>query len=411
MFAAGFRAGLSDDLAPRVPVALFSIGFLAVFFWLLRREFSLGVAASATMILATSGMWLAYSGIGVTDIPMSGLFGLAALCILRWTSTGERRYVNGAAAALGLAFLAKSGPPLVLALPALWFGRDKWRDLFRARPLLLFLVIALPWYILCYLRNGREFVQVLFVQQQFQRITSPILKHVQPWWFYFKWLPAALFPWTPLLGLLGVRSVYSDRRVRYLAVTVAWGLLFFSISPNKLPGYILPLLPPLAILAAIGLDQVRTAGRILAAICAVACCAFPLAVKMLPVWMSKDSASLGPTPIWLGIAALAVAAGILFVRNRTAAIATVAVLACTGYLTIKVEDFPAIDAEATARPLAHALKGSGVAACVKIDVPRDLRYGLNYYTEIPLPDCGDHPHGARIDYRQHRLLVEPGPGQ
>ncbi len=79
MTATGFKLGLGPDLAPRLPVALLSVAFLA-FFWLqLRRIFDESVAACATAILATSAGWLAYSHVAVTDLPLSALFSAAIL--------------------------------------------------------------------------------------------------------------------------------------------------------------------------------------------------------------------------------------------------------------------------------------------------------------------------------------------
>src|SRR5690348_16232065 len=63
IIAAGFRAGLSNDIAPRVPVALFSVAFLVAFCWIVRREFGATVAAYSTMMLATAFLWIAYSEI------------------------------------------------------------------------------------------------------------------------------------------------------------------------------------------------------------------------------------------------------------------------------------------------------------------------------------------------------------
>src|SRR2546426_5946787 len=54
MEGAAFRAGLSEDLAPRLPVALTSVAFLILFYWVLRRELGDPAAGFATAILATS---------------------------------------------------------------------------------------------------------------------------------------------------------------------------------------------------------------------------------------------------------------------------------------------------------------------------------------------------------------------
>ena len=83
MTAAGFKAGLDQDLAPRLPVALVSVGFLIYFFIALRREFDERVAFYATAILATSAGWLAFSHVAVTDLPMSAAFAAAMLIAMR----------------------------------------------------------------------------------------------------------------------------------------------------------------------------------------------------------------------------------------------------------------------------------------------------------------------------------------
>jgi 4-amino-4-deoxy-L-arabinose transferase-like glycosyltransferase len=411
LIAGGFRLGLSNDLAPRVPVALLSVGFLIAFFWMLRREFGIVPAAYSTTILATTGGWIALSEIGVTDIPMATMFGLALLFTLPWLRTGDRRWLNAAAVALGFAFLAKSTPPLFLYLPVAWFGRGRWRDLLRPAPWLLFLLIAAPWHVICALRNGPIFMRTLFWQQQIERFISPSLQHVQPWWFYVKLLPATFFPWTPMVALLFRRDLYSDRRLQFLMATAIWVLVFFSASTNKLPTYLLPMLPPFAIVAGVALDRAQLAGRVVIALSALLCFAFPVVITKLPSMMSRNPQAASPgMPMALAVGALLVLAAVCFIRNRAISIALAALLAGAGYVWIKAEAFPYLDAAATARPVAHRILVAGLPVCVKRDVPRDWRYGLNYYTEAPLPDC-DRVTDRRwfVDFRDHELIAElPG---
>ena len=59
-----------------------------------------------------------------------------------------------------------------------------WRRWFLSWPILAFGVVALPWYILCTLRNGLDFLYILFIQHQFDRFRTDALQHAQPWWFY-----------------------------------------------------------------------------------------------------------------------------------------------------------------------------------------------------------------------------------
>jgi 4-amino-4-deoxy-L-arabinose transferase-like glycosyltransferase len=405
MVAAGFRLGLSNDLAPRVPVALLSIGFLIAFFCLVRREFGTPSAAYATTILATAGGWLALSQIAVTDIPMATMFGMALLFALPWLRSGDRRWLNAAAIALGAAVLAKSAPPLILALPALWFGRERCRDLFRPAPLLLFLLVASPWHVVCAMRNGSIFLRTLVWQQQIERFISPSLQHVQHWWFYAWMLPAGFFTWIPVLGLLFRRDLYSDRRLQFLLATALWGLVFFSASTNKLPTYLLPLMPPIAVVAGVALDRAQIGGRIVVALSALLCCAFPVLVMKLPGIMSRNPQAAAPgMPQALTFILLLGLAAVCVVRDRATAVAMVALLAGIGYIWVKAATFPFIDQAATARPVWQQIRSIDGPLCVK-ELPRDWRYGLNYYTEKPLPDCWQTPALHTYLYYQDRRVL------
>ena len=121
--------------------------------------------------------------------------------------------------------------------------------------MLAFSLCSLPWYLLCLIRNGSEFPRVFFVEQQFARFGSSALQHVQPWWFYLPILPLLLYPWFPVLALTprGLAGPERDARLRLLAVVVVFGFVFFSAAVNKLPGYLLPLLPLVCTVMGFGL--------------------------------------------------------------------------------------------------------------------------------------------------------------
>ncbi len=184
LVAAGNLLGLGGELAPRLPIALVSVAFLLFFYRMLRAEFGASAALTATIILGTSTAWVAFSHAAVTDLPMSAAFSAAMLLGLRWLSSGDRRYVAGAAFLLGLAVLAKGLVPLALSLPLFWAGRKRLKDWVRPLPLAAFLVAAAPWYILCALQNGQVFVQEFFWKHHFARFSNGVLLHPGPFWYY-----------------------------------------------------------------------------------------------------------------------------------------------------------------------------------------------------------------------------------
>ena len=390
MTGAGFKLRLGPDLAPRLPVALLSVAFLVFFWWRLRTEWDERTASCATAMLATSAGWQAYSHVAVTDLPLAAFFSAAVLLSLSWLARGERKTLPAAAACLGLAALAKGLVPIVLFLPVWAIGWKRLRDWLRPGPLAAFAVCALPWYILCTIRNGGEFLRVFFVEQQFGRFSSSALQHVQPWWFYVPMMLLLLFPWFPLLAFPRVAFSMDGRRdprVRALAAVVVFGLIFFSAAVNKLPGYLIPLMPGAFVLLGIGLA--RTERPVLAVTLSIALLGLlPAISDAAPQALASRRVSLSDLPsntaaIWVVAAAVAG-----FLSARFAA-RFAPLLAAAAFLWFQLATFPRFDVEASARPI--WLRDQ--PQCVQ-GGSRDMQYGMSYYAGRRLPACEVTGSGA-----------------
>jgi 4-amino-4-deoxy-L-arabinose transferase-like glycosyltransferase len=367
-------------------VALLSLIFLVFFWWRLRTEWSARVASCSTAMLAASAGWLAYSHVAVTDLPLAAFFSAAVMLSMPWIARQERKLLPAAAACLGLATMAKQLVPLVLFLPLLAIGWRKLRDWLRPAPLIAFAVCALPWYILCTLRNGSEAPRVLFIQQTFSRFSSAALQHVQPWWFYFPILLLLLYPWFPLLVLFPARPA-RDPRLRALVAIVVFGFVFFSASLNKLPGYLLPLMPAVFALMGIRLDLVKRSGVLIVGPVALMAL-LPYISRIAPAVLAHGFRSVQirwQEPLFWLIAG-GIAGGILSLLGTkfgaTFAAGAAAALAGVGFLWFQVATFPKFDAAASARPMWLA----GHPQCAP-NLTRTLLYGLSYYAEKQLPPC------------------------
>jgi 4-amino-4-deoxy-L-arabinose transferase-like glycosyltransferase len=397
MTGAAFRLGLGEDLAPRLPVALLSVAFLGFYWWALSREFGCRAASLSAMVLGTSAAWIGFSQAGVTDLPLTATFSAAMLLALPWIGKRDERFLPVASALLGAAALAKGLVPIALAAPAVL--RWRWaRDLMRARVIVPFLVVAGPWYALCYARNGWPFVEEFFVKHHFGRFASAELMHVQPWWFYLTRLPLLMVPWLPLLALLFRRSNVEDPRRRFLTVWALFGLALFSASTNKLPGYVLPLLPAIAALAGLALDELADARRWLAA-CAVLLTAFPAAGPVFAYasaneWDSAPKIAFHWT--WLLPAIPLVASWLLERRGRrVAAVLCIATGVTAGIVYLKVRSEPEMARVATARQLAHEVGLHPGEVCLG-SIKRDWQYGLAYYLGTVLPSCEANPRRLQV---------------
>jgi len=380
--AAGFRLGLGPELAPRLPVAILSAWFLLFYFFRLRREFGERAAWFSFLMLATSGGWLAYSHVAVTEIPLATMFCGSMLLALPWVRSGGRRGLVFGGVLLGLAVLAKGLVPLVLALPLFWVGRRRWRDLLTF--CLTTGAVAAPWYVACYWQNGWPFIDVLFIQHHLGRFVSAELQHAQPWWFYLPVIAGLLCPWAPMLVGIGKVEWQEPRRL-LLLLWFAFGLLFFSASTNKLPGYVLPLLPAAA--ALIGIRMATAPIRFVLPLSVLLMALGPVAAAVLPAAIASGLSRASAADVWWPgvVAAVLCAAGIAWWERRdfpAAMDGSVLAVAC-GMVWLIGVSFPAINLAASARPLWE----SGVRC--QNDHLRGVRYGLNYYAGRELPACGE----------------------
>jgi 4-amino-4-deoxy-L-arabinose transferase-like glycosyltransferase len=321
------------------------------------------------------------------------------LLCLPWIETGDRRGLTAAAALLGLAVLAKGLVPLVLALPVVWAGRRRLRDLLRPAPIAAFLVVTAPWYVAVTMRHGSRFFDEFFLRHHFERFATESLRHVQPFWFYVPVSIAALFPWSPLIALLFRRTLYKDPRARFLLVWVVFGFVFFSAASNKLPGYLLPLLPATAALAGLSLSQLQKP-RLLV-FCALLLSLVPVVAAILPGALMRGITRAGTSAVWWpAFAPFAALAALvwLFVRRGRRDRAVLAIVAATAAAVVWLEarTYPVLDRAVSARVVWREVAARRRDVCVA-GVNRGWRYNLNYYSVTPLPGCDTDPRPVRIE--------------
>ena len=251
---------------------------------------------------------------------------------------------------------------------------------------------------LCFLRNGWPFLHEIIWQQQIGRFFTAERAHTQPFWFFLPVIIGALFPWIPALIPLAQRQLYSDTRRRFLLAWALFGLVFFSAARNKLPGYVLPLVPPIAILAGIALADSKRHRWVVIGTAALLVLLGPIAAILPTALAAGISRSALPPFHWTWLLpALACIPVWLLERtgSRGASIALVALAIAVGAIGIKLRTFPEIDRFASARPLWTAVAPIRDRVCIA-SLHRSLRYGLNYYSVTPLPDCHEQPREIEI---------------
>jgi len=263
-----FRLRASEQTA-RLPSAIGAILFLIIWFRFTRGRFGQTTALLATIFLASTLGWIGFAHAAAMDMLFTVTLDLSLLLLALWFWERKPAHLYGFYVLLGLAALAKG--PLAVGLAGLVATgyvttfRD-WRALRKlvlSPALAAFVAVAAPWYILCYWHNGAPFVEEFVIQHNLARLVSAAeLGHGQPIWFYVPILLAGLFPWSAMLLLPVVevvrrgRGLFQDQRRAFLFWWIALPFLFFSLAENKLPGYLLPILPPLTLWIAMLVEEV-----------------------------------------------------------------------------------------------------------------------------------------------------------
>ncbi len=252
--------GVSEWTA-RLPVALLAMltvltcGFFAAKRWRDRT------GLLTIVVLASTPLFFVYGRAASTDMPLVCFFTLAMLAALQATS-GRGAWLLLSGTFLALAVLAK-GPVALVLFAGIWGSyliltlRLPWRLIHGLAAIACLLLLAVPWFYLVWLENGYNFVATFWLNHHVARFLTSIHHHSQPFWYYLPVLLVGFFPWIAFLGS-ALRRVYrqgahflfepSTELVLWLWTLVP--LLFFSASSSKLAGYILPILPPLALLVA-----------------------------------------------------------------------------------------------------------------------------------------------------------------
>ena len=263
---------------------------------------------------------------GVTCFMTLGLTGFL-LAQQRTVSSREvRGWMHVTWASLGLSLLSKGLigivlPGAVLVIYSLLQHDVRlWKRLHLRSGIPLMLLIAAPWYVAVSLKNP-EFARFFFVHEHLERFLTDAHGRSHPWWSYIPIVLVGALPWVGLLpGALARAWEPQDTEKsfqprRFLVIWVAFIFLFFSVSHSKLPFYVLPIFPALALL--IGKRLAELSPR------AIFWQIFPAAVLTIPtLWLAAryeglDSSSAPHAQyeaysIWLVGAAAVLMIGTLF---------------------------------------------------------------------------------------------------
>jgi 4-amino-4-deoxy-L-arabinose transferase-like glycosyltransferase len=327
---------------------------------------SSAVGGAAAAALAINPYFLVLGQINLLDSALTFFLVASMFAYLRAGaapegSAAERRWMAITALALGLAVLSKGIVALVLAGGTLIIHMIATRDVRPLRrwhlalALPLFLVVTVPWFVVVSVRNP-EFPRFFFIHEHFSRFLTNEADRTGPVWFFLPYLLLAVLPWLahvwPAIraATAGGPRNPSKSITWFLLIWCALVLAFFSVSHSKLPPYIIPKIPALAVQLAPRISERPAALRQAVWIT----CGLVLLLAIGLVVAGHRKADVFPLPIgfWSGVAAVVVLAAALSKRREWAVAALGAIL---GFQALMMS-FSALPPLRTAKPLVAAIR-------------------------------------------------------
>jgi 4-amino-4-deoxy-L-arabinose transferase-like glycosyltransferase len=271
MQAPAFAVLGPTEAAARLPSAVCGTLAVLLLFVIARRFFRAGAATIAALALATSFRFVIYGRQGLTDVPVL-LFEMVALwgwLRARDDEARSKSFAWTAWAFVGLAAATK-GPVAIIPL-LVWIAfvlldgdpRTAWRRMHPTGGVAIAVAIAAPWYIYMVAVHGRAYIDHALGYELVRRYADAEFPGPKRGLlYYFGVWPGDAAPWT-MFFLAAV--IWVARRWRWLEPGERRGVLFagvwfvvvlllFSSASGKLPHYLLPLYPPLAMLVGLFAD-------------------------------------------------------------------------------------------------------------------------------------------------------------
>jgi 4-amino-4-deoxy-L-arabinose transferase-like glycosyltransferase len=429
------------EFSARLPSALCALLATLALAWLALRLGGWQMARWVLLLLPSTVGMIGFSHAASTDMAFSAMLSVAIVCAavalnvvpldelpgVERTHEGQpviRRtkktiFVSLALFGffLGVAVLAKGPAALILAGGAtlLWAASTKrWREplrLFHPIAIGTFLLTSLPWYVLCARRNP-EFFRIFIVEHNFRRYLTPEFQHIQPFWYYVPITIMALLPWFFWLAWYAFRersqSESSAERSQILFLA-AWGvfpILFFSLSKSKLPGYILPGVPPLGFLISLAVTRALKSrhafGRFVLGLIGAL-----LFVSPSWIFLSKSHVRGPLVSLYIIVATIGglIVIGAAIARQTRAGL-TFSVVLVLFLVNLVYVSISKLDSQLSARSCARQIGIERAGNTYAFKLQRSWQYQLNFYVHREIPEWTSDIAGEATVVTNQKNLAE-----
>lgn len=390
LVAAAFQVFGTGEFAARFPSAVFAVGGALLVYFSGRKLFNERAGLLAAQVLTTSLEYFYLGNAAVTDMTLTFFLTAALLAFLH--RQYELLYVFTALGVVTKGPVALFFGTVIIGGYLAMTGQLKTVKHIKAgRGILLFVAIALPWYVTMYVTHGMDFIDTFLGFHNVTRFLQPEHSSGTLWYFYIPVVILGFFPWTAFLpqAFSAVMTTKGDARNTCIFLVI-WTIAvfsFFSLSQTKLVSYILPMYPPLAMLVGYCFDKAWTERqyRVLKTSAVIfAAAAILLSIGLLYAATAVTAELLVPVKVIAGMLAV-LAASVLYqsFRGKFRAVFSLYVAGMVIFTALLMtQALPAVIPAVSVKPVVDEFKQQ-YDGQAPVYVAKFYRPGFQYYGGVP----------------------------
>lgn len=245
-----------NEWAMRLPAAISGLLTVIVTYLLGKTFYNKHTGFLSAIIVMTAFQFLVQSRIAELDIVLTLFMTSAILFFYLGYTSGEKKYYTFSYIPMALAVLIKgllgiALPGFAIFLFLLFKGEIKrLKEMRIPTGILIITLIGFPWYLAEYWVHGKVFLDFALGFLFLSRFQGAVCGHTGPWYYYFLALILGFAPWSQFIPFAVWRSLKNWRNNSELLMLcfVIPAFIVFSIAKTKIPNYVLPLYPFLAIM-------------------------------------------------------------------------------------------------------------------------------------------------------------------
>ncbi len=253
-----------NEFALRIPSVLSSLIWLIAIYIFTNKYFSEKIALFASIIFLSTLQTNIITKAATADALLNMFIVLNMFSFYNYFKTKKINFLYFTFAFIALGVLTKGPVAILIPLACSFFFFLLKRELlfwiksvFNIKGILIFLIIALPWYILEYLEQGQLFIDGFFLKHNLSRFNSTFEGHSGSYFYFVPVLIFGLLPFSSLVikTLTKIKTFFNNDLNLFLFIWFIFVFIFFSFSNTKLPHYIVYGYTPLFILMAMTFNK------------------------------------------------------------------------------------------------------------------------------------------------------------